>query len=189
MKNPPIAARKRHEFRLHGKKHADEYAWLQDIKNSEVRKYLNAENDYAAAFMRPHKKLTDKLYKEIRSRIKEDDSSVPVKDGPYDYYSRTKKGMQYAIHCRREGEKGRETVILDENKLAKGQKYFSLGDAEVSPDHRMLAYTTDTKGDEDHTLYIKRLDTDELLKEKVTHVADFVWVKFGGGGGGCFWRK
>ena len=74
--------------------------------------------------------------------------------------------MQYAIHCRREGEKGRETVILDENKLAKGQKYFSLGDAEASPDHRLLAYTTDTKGDEDRTLYIKRLDTGELLKEK-----------------------
>ena len=177
MKNPPIAATKPHEFTIHGKKHVDPYWWLQDKTKPDVKAYLNAENDYAADFMRPHKKLANKLYKEIHSRIKEDDSSVPVKDGPYDYYSRTKKGMQYAIHCRREGEKGRETVILDENKLAKGQKYFSLGDAEASPDHRLLAYTTDTKGDEDRTLYIKRLDTGELLKEKVTHVADFVWAE------------
>ena len=177
MKIPPSAATKPHEFTIHGKKHVDEYAWLQDIKNPTVKAYLKAENDYALDYMRPHKKEIDKLYKEIRSRIKEDDSSVPVKDGPYDYYTRTKKGMQYAIHCRREGEKGRESIILDENKLAKGQKYFALGDAAVSPDHRMLSFTTDVTGAEDHTLYIKRLDTDELLKETVTHVADFVWAE------------
>lgn len=177
MKIPPKAAQKPHEYTVHGKSHVDEYWWMQDKTKPEVKAHLKAENEYASAFMRPHKKLCDKLYKEIRSRIKEDDSSVPVKDGPYDYYSRTKKGKQYAIHCRREGEKGRETVILDENVLAKGQKYFSLGDAEASPDHRMLAYSTDMTGNEDHTLYIKRLDTDELLNEKVTHVADFVWAE------------
>lgn len=177
MKLPPRAAQKPHEYTIHGKKHVDDYWWMQDPKNPEVQAYLKAENEYASAFMRPHKKLCNQLYKEIRSRIKEDDSSVPVKDGPYDYYTRTKKGKQYAIHCRREGEEGKETIILDENVLAKGQKYFSLGDAEASPDHRMLAYTTDVTGNEDHTLYIKRLDTGELLKERVTHIADFVWAE------------
>jgi len=177
MKLPPSAAKKPHEYVIHGKKHVDEYWWMQDKTNPDVQAYLKAENDYASAFMRPHKKLCNTLYEEIRSRIKEDDSSVPVKDGPYDYYSRTKKGKQYAIHCRREGEKGRETVILDENVLAKGKKYFALGDAEASPDHRMLAYSTDVTGNEDHALYIKRLDTGELLKETVTHVADFVWAE------------
>lgn len=177
MKIPPIAEQKPHEYTIHGKRHVDEYWWMQDKTKPEVQAYLKEENRYATAFMRPQKKLVNTLYKEIRSRIKEDDSSVPVKDGPYDYYSRTKKGKQYAIHCRREGEKGRETVILDENVLAKGQKYFSLGDAEASPDHRLLAYTTDITGNEDHTLYIKRLDTGELLQEKVTHVADFVWAE------------
>jgi oligopeptidase B len=177
MKLPPVAAQKPHEFTIHRKKHVDEYWWLQDKTKPEVQGHLKAENDYASAFMRPHKKLSDTLYKEIRSRIKEDDSSVPVKDGPYDYYTRVEKGKQYAIHCRREGEKGKEAIILDENKLAKGQKYFSLGDADVSPDHRLLAYSTDVTGNEDHTLYIKRLDTGELLNEKVTHIADFVWAE------------
>lgn len=177
MKIPPVAAQKPHEFTLHGTKHIDEYWWMQDKTKPEVQAHLKAENDYASAFMRPQKKLCDTLYKEIRSRIKEDDSSVPVKNGPYDYYTRVEKGKQYAIHCRREGEKGKEAIILDENKLAKGEKYFSLGDAEISPDHRLLAYSTDVTGNEDHTLYIKRLDTGELLKEKVTHIADFVWAE------------
>lgn len=150
---------------------------MQDASKPEVKAHLKAENAHALGFMRPRKKVIDSLYKEIRSRIKEDDSSVPVKDGPYDYYTRTKKGKQYAIHCRREGEKGRESIILDENVLAKGQKYFSLGDAEASPDHRLLAYTTDVTGNEDTTLYIKRLDTGELLSERVMHVADFVWAE------------
>lgn len=177
MQKIPYAEPKPKEFTLHGKTRIDEYSWLQDLKKPEVKKYLEAENTYAVDFMKPHKKLVNQLYREIRSRIHEDDMTVPVKDGPYDYYTRTKKGKQYAIHCRREGEKGRETVILDENQLAKGNTFFSLGDAEASPDHRMLAYTTDTTGNEDHTLYIKRLDTGELLKEKVTHVADFVWAE------------
>lgn len=177
MQKPPIAAQKSQEFTLHGKRHVDEYSWLQDATQPEVHEYLKAENAYAASCMRSHKKLATALSAEIRSRIKEDDSSVPVKDGPYDYYTRTKKGKQYAIHCRREGEKGRESILLDENVLAKGQKYFSLGDADTSSDHRLLAYTTDITGNEDHTLYIKRLDTGELLPEKVTHVADFVWAE------------
>src|SRR5437870_4478960 len=120
MKNPPIAATHPHEFILHGKKHIDQYWWLQDKTKPEVQSYLKAENEYAADFMKPHKALQAKVYKEIRSRIKENDMTVPVKDGPYDYYTRTKKDKQYSIHCRREGEKGKEQVILDENKLAKG---------------------------------------------------------------------
>src|SRR3989344_578710 len=122
--------------------------------------------------MRPTERLQKKLYKEIRSRIIENDMSVPVRRGPYTYYSRTKRGKEYVIHCRREGERGKEQIILDENLLAKDSDYFSLGDLEVSPDHRLLAYTVDTKGDEDHTLYIKDLESGELLSEKIHSVGD-----------------
>lgn len=129
--------------------------------------------------MRPLLPLRRKLYKEIRGRIVENDMSVPVKDGPYDYYVRTKKGKQYPIHCRREGEKGKEQVILDENELAKGSKYFALGAAETSPDHRLLAYTVDTIGNENYTLFIKNVETGELLKERMTSVGDIVWAEDG----------
>lgn len=160
----------------HGIIRTDEYAWMKDAKRPEVRSYLESENAYAEHWMRPHRKLARTLYEEIRARIKEDDMSVPIKDGPYDYYVRTKKGKQYGIHCRREGEKGREIVILDENELARGASYFALGDLEVSEDHRLLAYSTDTRGSEDFTLYIKRLDTGDMLPDSVSSVGDFVWA-------------
>lgn len=179
MPIPPKAAQKPQEFTIHDTKRVDEYSWLQDIQEAEVQKYLKAENRYAEGVMRPTKAFQKKLYNEIRGRIIENDMSVPVKDGPYDYYVRTKKGKQYAIHCRREGGKGKEQIILDENELAKGEKYFSLGAAETSPDHRLLAYTSDTTGNENHTLYIKNLETGELVDERMTSVGDVVWAEDG----------
>lgn len=166
-------------FALHGKERVDEYAWLQNAGDPKVKELLGEENAYADALLRPAGKLRKQLYAEIRSRIKENDMSVPVKDGPYDYYLRMKKGKQYAIHCRREGGKGREQVILDENDLAKGQSYFSLGIAVTSPDHRLLAYTIDTKGDEDHVLFVKDLKTGEHIGEPILSVGDVVWASDG----------
>ncbi len=179
MQKIPHAATQPHTFSLHGKQHVDEYAWLQDTKNDDVKSYLKSENDYADATMRSTRTLQKKLYTEIRGRIKENDMSVPVKDGPYEYYMRTKKGKQYPIHCRRLLSSGKEEVILDENALARDSKYFALGDAEVSPDHRLLAYTVDTKGDEDHTLYIKDLTTGTLSTERIESVADALWSEDG----------
>src|SRR3989344_4079101 len=167
------------EFKLHGQTRVDEYAWMQDPKDPEVLEYLKSENGYAERIMRPTVRLQKKLYTEIRSRIKENDMSVPVKRGPYSYYARTKKGKEYTIHCRREGEKGKEQVILDENILAKDSDYFSLGDLEVSPNHRLLAYAIDIKGDEDHAVYIKDIETGELLPEKILSVGDMEWSEDG----------
>jgi len=175
LRNPQPAAHPL-DFEIHGHRRTDEYAWLQNPADPLVQEHLRAENAYADGLMRPTQKLQRALYKEIRSRIKEDDMSVPVKDGPYTYYVRMKKGKQYAIHCRREGEKGREQIILDENELAKGHSFFSLGSAEVSSDHRLLSYTIDTKGDENHTLYVKNLETGELIGEPIHSVDAVVWT-------------
>src|SRR3989344_4548251 len=175
----PMARAKPVETRLHGVKRVDDYSWLQDAKNPEVVEYLKTENAYAERLMRPTMRLQAKLYKEIRSRIKENDMSVPVKDGPYLYYSRTKRGKENAIHCRRKGTRGKEEIILDENELAKHSDYFSLGSFEVSPDHTLLAYTTDVKGDEDHTLFVKDLATGKLRSEKIQSVGDIEWSEDG----------
>jgi oligopeptidase B len=175
----PFAPAKPQEHVLHGHRRVDEYEWLQDAKDPMVLEHLKSENAYAERTMRPSQKLQKQLYKEIRARITENDMSVPVKQGPYTYYVRTKKGKQYAIHCRREGERGKEQVILDENVLAKGSEYFSLGDIEVSPDHRLVAYSIDTKGNEDHTMYIKNLESGEIFSETINSVADMEWSEDG----------
>ena len=175
----PVPAKKPQKFVTHGDVRIDEYAWIRDDQNPEVQKYIAAENAYADAFMKPTSRLQKELYTEIKKRMKEDDMSVPVKDGPYYYYTRTKKGRQYAIHCRKNVSGGREQIILDENKLAKGNKYFSLGDADVNGDHTLLAYTVDTTGAEKHALFIKDLATGNLLGDTIEAVGDFEWSEDG----------
>lgn len=182
----PLAASKPEVIVTHGDTRIDEYAWLKDSQNSDVVAYIRAENDYADAFMKPTALLQKKVYREIKSRIKEDDQSVPVKDGPFYYYNRTKKGAQYAIHCRipaafmtpsgTRKKAGKEQVILDENDLAQGSNFFALGEADVSPDHRLLAYTTDLTGNEKFTLRIKNLESGEMLPDSIESVSAVVWA-------------
>ncbi len=116
------------------------------------------------------KELQEKLYKEMLGRIKETDISAPVKIDDYYYYSRTEEGRQYGIHCRKKGSLcAEEEILIDENALAEGFEYFNIGVYEVSPDHRFLAYSVDTDGSETYTLYIKDLNTGELLKDVITN--------------------
>lgn len=172
---PPRAITEPVLYEIHGTKRVDEYAWLQNFADPRVTAHLTEENAYTDAVLASTETLRKKIYTEIRSRITENDMSVPVKDGPYDYYVRVKRGKQYAIHCRKAGGTGPEEVILDENELAKGASYFALGAAVTSPDHRLLAYTCDTKGDENHTLYIKDLATGQLVEDGISSVGDVVW--------------
>lgn len=176
---PPEAAKKDLRITVHGDVRVDEYAWLREKDQPEVRQYIEAENAYADAMMKPTVKLQRELYKEIRSRMKENDMTVPIKDGPYEYYARVKKGKQYSIHCRKNLTSGREEIILDENALAKGQKFFSMGSAEVDPSHNLLAYTVDLSGAEKFTLYIKDLRSGKLLSESIDSVSDVVWAEDG----------
>ena len=167
---PPQAPRRPHVLRNHGDERVDDWYWLRDRDDPEVIAHLEAENAYAEAVLAPVAALRDRIYKEIRGRVQETDETAPVPDGPWTYYSRTVEGSQYVIHCRRPRAGGAEQVLLDENALAAGHDYFSLGGFEVSPDHRILAYSTDVNGGERYTLHFRDLDTGAELPDRVDNV-------------------
>ncbi|MBX5495451.1 MAG: S9 family peptidase [Bryobacteraceae bacterium] len=165
---PPMARKEPKRLELHGDVRIDDYFWLRDRKNPEVIAYLEAENRYTEEQMRSVEGLREKLYREIVGRIQETDTSVPAKIGDYYYYTRTEQGKEYSISCRKKGSvDAPEEVLLDSNLLADGHAYFRLGVFEVSPNHRLLAYSIDTVGDETYTLFIKNLDTGELLADRI----------------------
>jgi oligopeptidase B len=142
---PPVAKKVPKELTIHGHSRVDEYYWLNQRDNPEVIAYLNAENAYTAAVMKPAAALKEALYKEMVGRMKQDDSSVPYLDNGYWYYTRYEKGKDYPVYCRRrESMKGAEQVLLDGNRLAAGHAYFHIGDFAVSPDNATLAYSVDT---------------------------------------------
>lgn len=155
--------------------YTDEYAWLQK-RSAQTDRYIEAENAYADALLKPAEDLRKKLYKEIKGRMREDDMSVPIKDGAYFYFTRVKKGKSYPIHYRKRGAKGKPQLLVDENVLAKGHSFFSLGAFEVSRDHAFLAYSVDTTGNEDYVLHIKDLRTGKMLPETIQSVSDVVWA-------------
>jgi oligopeptidase B len=132
--------------------------------------YLEAENRHTEDLVGHTKPLREELYREILSRIQETDLSVPVKREDYFYYTRTEEGKAYSIQSRKRGSlDGPEEILLDANILAEGQKYFRLGNFAVSPDHRLLAYSTDLEGDEAYTIQVKNLETGELLPDRIAN--------------------
>jgi oligopeptidase B len=174
---PPIARREPAEVHLHGHTLRDEYGWLRNKDAPEVRAYLEAENAYTAAAMTGTEALQATLYQEMLSHIQETDESVPYPDHGFFYYSRTIEGSQYPIHCRRTaGDGGREEILLDVNELAVGQPYMAVGGMSVSPDGRLLAYSTDNTGFRQYTLRIRDLATGEDLPDSDVRVGSFVWA-------------
>src|SRR5918999_993177 len=164
----PVARREPRIQTVHGETRIDDYFWLRDRGDPEVNAYLEAENQYTRAMMRHAEPLQERLYQEMRARIKETDLSVPEPLDEYLYYTRTEAGGQYPIFCRRKGGlSASEEILLDQNPLAAGHPYFRVGVTEVSPDHRLLAYSADTSGGEEYTLFIKDLVTGDLLAESV----------------------
>jgi oligopeptidase B len=171
---PPRAKIVPKEITHHGDTRVDNYFWLRDRSDPDVIPYLEAENRYTEEAMAPTKSLQDGLYHEILGRIQETDVSAPVKRDDYIYYTRTEEGKAYSIQCRKRGSPisnvdAREEILLDSNVLAEGQKYFRLGNFAVSPDHRLLAYSTDLEGDESYTIYVKNLETGELLSDRIAN--------------------
>jgi oligopeptidase B len=163
---PPVAKIKPTSVMLHGEVCTDDYAWLRNRENPEVIAYLEAENAYAAAMMRHTEPLQKTLFDEMLGRIKEDDTDVPVRRGPWAYYSRTERGKPYRIYCRRRDEPGAaEQVIFDQNAAAEGRAFHQLGGFEVSPDHDYLALLEDTNGYEDFVLRVKDLRSGEFLAD------------------------
>jgi oligopeptidase B len=175
---PPQAPQRPHETSEVGHTRNDPFFWLRNKNDPEVLKYLNAENHYTEHALKSTEGLQGTLYKEMRGRIKEEDMSVPEKIDDYYYYSRTEAGKQYAIYCRRKGSlDAKEEVILDGNQLAKGLKFFQLGALSVSPDHKLLAYATDTNGSEAFVLRIKSLETGQLLPDEIKNCSpSFAWA-------------
>jgi len=166
--HPPIAPVRPYTVTAHGETRSDPYFWLRDRNDPDVIAYLTAENAYTEHALAHTRALQERLYQEMRGRIKERDQSVPVeRDGRW-YYTRTEEGQQYGILCRRTGgPDAPEEILLDENELAAGQAFFRLGSWDVSPDHSLLAYSTDTAGDEIFTVVVKDLRTGELLPERI----------------------
>lgn len=167
---PPIAEKKPHELTIHGHTRVDEYFWLNDRENPEVIEYLNAENAYTKAMMADTDTLQDKLYKEMRGRIKEDDSSVPYQDNGYWYYTRYEEGKEYPIHCRKKSSlDAPEEVMLNVNELAEGHDYFSVAGLSVSDDNKWLSYGVDTVSRRLYTIHFKNLETGEVRPESIAN--------------------
>lgn len=179
---PPVARRDPTLTTLHGQTLEDNYHWMRDKGSVEVTAYLEAENAYTAAVMKPTEELQAKLYAEMLSHIKETDESVPFLDCGWFYYTRTVEGSQYSIHCRRKAidstyDQGQpEEVILDVNKLAEGQAFMAVGGITVSPDGEKLAYSTDNTGFRQYTLHIRDLNTGADLPDTAKRVGSFVWA-------------
>jgi oligopeptidase B len=171
---PPVAARITHVDTVAGVAWPDPYAWIRDDKRerAEVLAYLKAENEYTAAMTRHTLPLQERLFKEMVGHIKETDLSVPELDNGYYYYTRTIKGQQYPILCRKRGSlSAPEQILLDENALSRGHGYSRVGVRQVSPDGKLLAYTQDTTGSEWYTIYVKDLRTGRLLPDKIDSVS------------------
>jgi oligopeptidase B len=174
---PPVAERETKITPIHGTELQDDYAWMREKGAPRVTTYLEAENAYTAAAMSGTEELQKKLYDEILSHIKEDDVSLPYRDGAWEYLTRTEKGKQYARFCRRPvGNAEAEVVILDVNVLAEGQPFMSVGTMSVSPDGKLLAYTTDNTGFRQYTLAVKNLETGEMLADSAKRVGSIVWA-------------
>ena len=176
---PPVAAEK--SYTVKGPvDRSDPYYWLRDDsrKNPEMLAYLNAENAYADVMLAPLKPLQEQLFKEIIGRIKQDDSSVPVRDRGYYYYTRFAAGADYPVIARKRGSlSAREQVMLDQPTMAKGLGYFSVGDTSVSQDNRLLAYALDIVGRRQYVLKVKDLGTGKTLSDSVPNAEpNLVWA-------------
>jgi oligopeptidase B len=173
----PVAKKVPHTETVNGDPRADDYYWLREKTNPEVIAYLEAENAYTAAVMKPTENFQEALYREMLGRIKQTDLTVPHRQGDWFYYSRTEQGKQYRIECRKQGSlEAKEDVILDLNELAKGEKFLSVGGLRVSDDGNLLAYATDTTGFREYYLHLKDLRTGELLPDQFGKVSTFVWA-------------
>jgi len=181
LTRPPFAEQRPHNYERHGYAMSDPWHWLKDpqypvVTDEDILAYLKAENQWFEQNMADHKALTQSLFQEMKARIKEDDSSVPQKDGDWLYWSKFEQGMQYRQHWRKTVSGGEDQLMLDENVLAEGKEYFRLGAASVSPDARLLAYAFDDNGSERFEVRIKDLTDGTLLPDIIPGtLSSLVW--------------
>jgi oligopeptidase B len=174
---PPVAKKLPKDVTVQGDKRIDDYFWLRDKTNPDVTRYLESENAYTDEYMKPTVPFQDSLYKEMLGRIKQQDMGVPYRLGDYFYYTRTEEGKQYPIYCRKKGSMdAQEQVTLDLNEMAKGLKYFAVGNYTVSDNGNILAYSTDSTGYRQYTLHFKDLTSGEVLPDQIERVTSAVWA-------------
>ena len=185
---PPQAERRPHTTSRHGQSSTDDFAWLKTLDwqavlrgtravEPDILAYLQAENDYAAAALEPTLPLQEQLLAEMRGRIQQEQQELPEKDGPYEYYWRYQSAAEQPRLCRRVfASDNDEQCLLDAEQEASGFGYFELGDYEVSPDHRWLAWSCDTLGSELCELRFRCLDTGADLPHKISDVDTVTWL-------------
>jgi oligopeptidase B len=172
-----MAEKKTKTTNIHGVTLVDDYFWLREKNNPAVMAHLKAEDAYTETVMKPTAALQEKLYNEMVSHIKETDRDVPYRRGNYFYYTRTEKGKQYPIYCRKKGSlDAAEEIVLDQNELARGQKFMSIDTFAPSNDGNLLAYTTDNTGYRQYTLQVKDLRTGQLMPERIERVNGVAWA-------------
>jgi len=175
--SPPLARCDPVETVVHGDRRVDHYAWLRQKDNPEVIAYLNAENAYTDAILRPTENFQEALYQEMVERILQTDLSVPYRLRGYLYFTATEQGKQYAVHCRRVDANGSlDEVLLDLNRLAEGHSFLGLGATDISSDNQLLAYALDTTGFRQYTLHIKNLWSGRDFPEAIEHVTSAAWA-------------
>ena len=198
----PVATRLHHEITQVGRTRNDPYHWLKDdswqdvmrdpsVLRADIREYLEAENAYTKAMLEdPTAGLREALFQEMKGRIKEDDSTVPEIDGPFAYYTRFREGGEYPIIARRDAAdafnpEAPETILLDGDRMAEGTDYFSFGGVDTSPDHKQIAYATDTQGSEFYQIRVNDIasggDTAAPISDSY---CSFEWS---GGGDAIYW--
>ncbi|MFL5298411.1 MAG: S9 family peptidase [Phenylobacterium sp.] len=172
---PPVAQKHPKRIEQLGRVRVDDYAWMKDENwqqvlrdpkalRADVREHLEAENAYTKALLAPTETLQAQMFAEMKGRIKEDDSSVPAPDGPWDYYVRYDLGAQHPVHGRRpRGLGDGEQVLLDEEAQAKGKAYFNVAAARHSPDHALYAWAADEQGSEYYQIHVKDLATGQAV--------------------------
>jgi oligopeptidase B len=180
---PPVAKQEPHLSNWHGEEVNDPYFWLREKSNPEVIEYLNAENAYTEAMTREMQPFADLLYKELLSHIKQTDADAPTRYRGYYYYARREEGKQYSIRCRKKAgadgvyvESAPEEILLDVNKLAEGKPFMSIGDFQISDDGKRLAYTVDATGFRQYELFVKELETEEVIEGVAQRVTSLEWA-------------
>lgn len=175
----PVPEKKPLSLTKHGDIRVDNYHWLRERENPQVLEYLKKENSYTAEIMKPVKTLEEKLFQELKSRIKEDESSVPAKDGDYYYSSRYEMGQQYPLFVRQLANSlnSKEEILIDVPKLAQGHTFFESTGPRMSPNHEMMAYGVDTVGRRFYTIFFKDLKTGTLLPDQIENVTgNLAWA-------------
>lgn len=164
----PVANKKPKELTTHGHTRIDNYYWMNERENPEVIAHLEAENAYKEEVMAHTEALQEELYSEIKSKIKQEDESVPYKKNGYFYYTRKVPETEYYLVGRKKGDlAAEEQIMLDVNKMAVGHEYFALGGSSVSPSNKILAYGVDTVSRRKYTVHFKNLETGELLADEI----------------------